>query len=213
MITFVPFGLPESTGRGPACAAISSHDRIALMTSADPPTRPNSSRNVRRVRAPAPSLPDCFSVMSLPLPSKPNLELHRARIPASGRVLSERRRAELRLQRGEERVVEQVQHVRPYRDGSTADRLYLLDTQVHVALARRAEVRERSRRVAEGECRRRRERGRVDPVVQPIVERAGRRERLARNHVRTLRAAKEPRVVRGLPDADRKAVLEARGHG
>ena len=59
MITFVPFGRPESTGRGPACAAVRSHDRIALITSAERPddgggrlvsanARPSGNRPRRR---------------------------------------------------------------------------------------------------------------------------------------------------------------------
>src|SRR4030095_146803 len=64
MITFVPFGLPESTGRGPACAAIKSQERIPLITSVDPPTRPNCSRNVRLVRGSVGSPCDCFTVMT-----------------------------------------------------------------------------------------------------------------------------------------------------
>ena len=50
--TVVPLGLPVSTGRGPACAAIKSHDRIAVMTRVDPPTSPNCSRKRRRVSPP-----------------------------------------------------------------------------------------------------------------------------------------------------------------
>ena len=53
-ITLVPFGRPDRTGRGPACAAIRSHDRIALITSVDPPTNPNCSRKLRRVKGQGP---------------------------------------------------------------------------------------------------------------------------------------------------------------
>ena len=36
--TFARFGLPDSAGLGPACAPSRSHDCIALITSAEPPT-------------------------------------------------------------------------------------------------------------------------------------------------------------------------------
>src|SRR3954465_9626696 len=104
MITFVPLARPDSTGRGPACA-IRSHDRIALITSADPPTMPKRSRKPRLVRGKLPPFCEVFSVMAPPerfedefdfedLPPQPNLELHRTRVPAHRRQLSERRRAE-----------------------------------------------------------------------------------------------------------------------
>src|SRR5712672_1493224 len=125
MMTFVPFGLPVRTGRGPACAAISSHDRIALMTRADPPARPNCSRKLRRVRGKVPPRAESFDVMTPPsisrgapprstplahgapaphaargfrvsvaLPTHPDLELHRARVPADRCELSEGRRSQ-----------------------------------------------------------------------------------------------------------------------
>src|SRR5690606_6704951 len=51
MATRVPLGLPVRMGRGPACSASSSHDRIALMTNVVPPTRPHRSRKDLRVTA------------------------------------------------------------------------------------------------------------------------------------------------------------------
>src|SRR5688572_1049796 len=59
-MTFVPLGRPDSTGRGPACAAIISHDRIALMTSADPPVRPRRSMKVRLVSGCISFAPRCL---------------------------------------------------------------------------------------------------------------------------------------------------------
>ena len=41
--------VPDRTGLGPACAPIRSHERMALITSAEPPTSPNCSRKPRLV--------------------------------------------------------------------------------------------------------------------------------------------------------------------
>ena len=54
--------------------------------------------------------------------------------------------------------------------------LRLLDAEVDVALAGGPQIRQRAWRVAEGVRRRRGERRRVDPVVQPLIERPARRQ-------------------------------------
>src|SRR5262245_45987314 len=176
MSTFVPLDLPESTGRGFDCA-IKSHDRIALITRADPPAMPNRSRKPRLVKGRALPLSEVFKVMTPPyvcgwcdLPTDAELELHRARIAADRRQLSEGRRSQLRPQRGEERVVEEIQHVRSHRDGSSSHFLSLLNAEVDVALSGCPEIGERAWRIAERECRRGSERRRVDPVVQAIIQ-------------------------------------------
>src|SRR5215510_1735582 len=83
---------------------------------------------------------------SLCSPTEPCLELHGPRVSADGCELAERRRAELRLQRREEGVVEQVHHICSDRDRSRSEGVGLLNAEVDVALPRRSQVGERSRR-------------------------------------------------------------------